>query len=84
MKSLWIWALLVSGLSFYDPEFILVFSAIILIDLIIGSRKNSIKMLRGLKNKQQLLLLKRINTGIEKEINNCYLTSGKHSKGKSS
>ena len=82
MKLLWMGALLVAGISFYDPEFILVFSVILVIDLIIGSRKNSIKILRCLKNKQQLLFLKRISNGIEKEINTCYLDIGKQ-KGKS-
>ena len=83
MKSLWMGALLVMGLSFYDPEFILVFSVILLIDLMIGSRKNLIKLVRCLNNKQQLLSLKRINADIEKEINTCYLNVSRNSKGKS-
>ena len=83
MKSLWMGALLVMGLSFYDPEFILVFSVILLIDLMIGSRKNLIKIVRCLNNKQQLLSLKRISKDIEKEVNTCYLDIGKHNKGKS-
>lgn len=81
MKSLWMGALLVAGLSFYDPEFMLVFSVIIVIDLMIGSHKNLIKILRCLRNKQQLLFLKRISKDIEKEVNTCYLDISKHSKG---
>lgn len=76
-------ALLVAGLSFYDPEFMLVFSVIKVIDLIIGSRKNSIKLSRCLNNKQQLLFLKRDNADIEREINTFYLDLSKHNKGKS-
>jgi len=82
MKSLWMGALLVAGLSFYDPEFMLVFSVIIVINLIIGSHKNSIKILRCVRNKQQLLSLKRINTDIEKEVNTFYLDISEQ-KGKS-
>lgn len=83
MKLSWMGALLVAGISFYNPEFILVFSTIILIDLIIGSRKDSIKLVRCSNNKQQLLSLKRINADIEREISSCYLKVSKHSKGKS-
>lgn len=83
MKSLWMGALLVAGISFYDPKSILVFSAIIFIDLVMSSRKDLIKIVRCLNNKQQLLSLKRINADIEEEINTCYLDLSKHSKGKS-
>ena len=83
MKSLWMEALLIIGLSFYNPKFIIVFPVILFIDLVIGSHKNSIKILRCMRNKQQLLSLKRINTDIEREINICYLNAGKHNKGKS-
>jgi len=83
MKSLWMGALLVAGISFYNPEFILVFSAIIFIDLIIGSHKSLIKLVRCLNNKRQLLFLKRISSGIEKEVNTFYLDISKQ-KGKPS
>lgn len=83
MKSLWMGALLVAGVSFYNPEFILVFSAIIFIDLIVGSHKSLIKLARCLKNKQQLLSLRRLNADIEEEINTCYLDISKHNKGES-
>jgi len=83
MKLLWMGALLVTGLSFYNPEFIIVFPIILFIDLVIGSHKDLIKLVRCLKNKQQLLSLKRINAGIEEEINSCYLDISKHNKGKS-
>lgn len=83
MKLLWMGALLVTGLSFYNPEFIIVFPVILFIDLVIGSRKDLIKLVRCLKNKQQLLSLKRLNADIEEEINSCYLNVSKHNKGKS-
>lgn len=76
-------ALLVTGLSFYNPEFIPLFSVILLIDLVIGSRKDLVKLVRCLNNKQRLLSLKRINAGIKEEINTCYPDISKHSKGKS-
>jgi len=83
MRLLWMGALLVAGISFYNPEFILVFSAIIFIDLIIGSHKSLIKLVRCLNNKRQLLFLKRISSGIEKEVNTFYLDISKQ-KGKPS
>lgn len=83
MKLLWMGTLLVTGLSFYNPEFILVFSVISFIDLVISSRKDLIKIVRCLKNKQRLLSLKRISNDIEEEINICYLDTSKHSKDKS-
>lgn len=84
MKSLlWMGALLVTGLSFYNPKFILVFSVILLIDLVIDSRKDLVKLVRCLNNKQKLLSLKRINTNIAEEVNTCYLDLSKHNKGKS-
>lgn len=76
-------ALLVTGLSFYNPEFIIVFPIILFIYLVIGSHKDLIKLVRCLKNKQQLLSLKRINADIEKEINTCYLNVSRNSKDKS-
>jgi len=76
-------ALLVTGLSFYNPEFIIVFPIILFIDLVIGSHKDLIKLVRCLKNKQQLLSLKRLNADIEEEINTCYLDISKHNKGES-
>lgn len=82
MKSLWMGALLVTGLSFYNPKFILVFLIILLIDLVIGIRKDLVKLVRCLNNKQKLLSLKRINTDIEEEINTCYPDISKHNKGK--
>lgn len=84
MKLLWVGALLVTGLSFYDPEFILVFPVILFIDLVIGSHMDLIKLSRCMDNKQQLLSLKKVNSDIEKEINTCYLDTSRHSKGKSS
>ncbi|AYH92339.1 hypothetical protein HOU40_gp103 [Lactobacillus phage Bromius] len=85
MKLLWMGALLVTGLSFYNPEFIIVFPIILFIDLVIGSHKDSIKLVRCLNNKQQLLSLKRLNADIEEEINTCYLDLdiSKHNKGES-
>jgi len=83
MKLLWMGVLLVTGLSFYNPEFILLFSVILFIDWVMGSRKDLIKLVRCLKNKQQLLSLKRINADIEKEINTCYLNVSRNSKDKS-
>jgi len=83
MKSLWMGALLVIELLFYNPEFIIVFPVILLIDLVMGNCKDLIKLARCLKNKQQLLSLKRINADIEREINSCYLNVSKHNKGKS-
>lgn len=83
MKLLWVGALLVTGLSFYNPKFILVFSVILLIDLVIDSRKDLLKLVRCLNNKRQLLSLKRINTGLREEINTCYPDISKHNKGKS-
>jgi len=76
-------ALLVTGLSFYNPEFIIVFPIILFIYLVIGSHKDLIKLGRCLKNKQQLLSLKRLNADIEEEINTCYLDISKHNKGES-
>ena len=84
MKSLWTGALLVAGQSFYDPKFILVFSVIIFIELIIGRRMYLRKLVILLKNKQQLLSLKRSSTGIEEEVDTCYLNISKHNKDKSS
>ena len=83
MRLLWMGALLVTGLSFYNPEFIIVFPVILFIDLVIGSHKDLIKLVRCLKNKQQLLSLKRINADIEREINSCYLNVSRNSKDKS-
>lgn len=83
MKSLWMGALLIIGLSFYNPKFIIVFPVILFIDLVIGSHKDLVKLARCLNNKQQLLSLKRINADIEREISSCYLNVGKHSKDKS-
>lgn len=76
-------ALLVTGLSFYNSEFIIVFPIILFIDLVIGSHKDSIKLVRCLNNKQQLLSLKRLNADIEEEINTCYLDISRNSKDKS-
>jgi len=83
MKLLWMGALLVTGLSFYNPEFIIVFPIILFIYLVIGSHKDLIKLGRCLKNKQQLLSLKRLNADIEEEINTCYLDISRNSKDKS-
>lgn len=83
MELLWMEALLVAGLSFYNPKFILVFSVIILIELAIGSHKYLIKLVRCLNNKQQLLSLKIVNANIGKELNTRYLDISKHSKDKS-
>ena len=83
MKLLWMGALLVTGLSFYNPEFIIVFPIILFIYLVIGSHKDLIKLVRCLKNKQQLLSLKRLNADIEEEINTCYLDISRNSKDKS-
>lgn len=83
MKSLWAGVLIVTGLSFYNPKFIMVFSVILFINLVMGNRKDLIKLVRCLKSKQQLLSLKRINADIEKEINTCYLNVSRNSKDKS-
>jgi len=83
MKLLWVGALLVAGMSFYNLEFIIVFPVILFIDLVIGSHKDLIKLVRCLNNKQKLLSLKRINADIEREINTYYLDISKHSKDKS-
>ena len=76
-------ALLVTGLSFYNPKFIIVFPVILFIDLVIGSHKDLVKLARCLNNKQKLLSLKRINADIEREINICYLNVSRNSKDKS-
>lgn len=83
MKLLWAGVLIVTGLSFYNPKFIMVFLIIMIINFVTINPKDFLKLVGCLKNKQQLLSLKRINADIEREINACYLNIDKHSKGKS-
>lgn len=83
MKLLWVGALLVTGLSFYDPEFILVFLVILFINFVLGSGGYLIKLVRCMDNKQKLLSLQRVNADIEEEVNTCYSNISKHNKGKS-
>ena len=84
MKLLWAGILIVTGLSFYNPKFIMVFLIIMVINLVTINHNDFVKLVGCLKNKQQLLSLKRINADIEREINVCYLNIGKNRKGKSS
>lgn len=83
MKLLRSGILIVTGLSFYNPKFIMVFSIIMIINLVTNNHNDFVKIAECFKNKQQLLLLKRINADIEQEIKVCYLNIGKHSKDKS-
>lgn len=84
MKLLRAGVLIVTGLSFYNPKFIMVFLIIMIINLAIINHNDFVRIAECFKNKQQLLSLKRINAGIEKEVNTFYLNIGKHSKDKSS
>lgn len=84
MKLLWAEALIVTGLSFCNPKFIMVFLIIVFINLVTSNHNDFVKIAECFKNKQQLLSLKRINADIEQEIRVCYLNIGKHNKDKSS